>query len=126
MMTGAMTRTRRKTRTNRIFNHLIDKHMKHTSKSANGTSFHNTTFSATVQDLRKALGIPRCEQNDGEDKTNFEWVLETEDGEVFTVYDWKEYRKLEEDEEIEWHIGGDSGRITEKALEEIEEVLQNI
>ena len=100
--------------------------MKATFKSANGTSFHNTTFSATVQDLRKILGIPREEQNDGEDKVNFEWVMETDDGEVFTVYDWKEYRKLEEDEEIEWHIGGDSGRITEKALEEIEESLQNI
>lgn len=100
--------------------------MKATFKSANGTSFHNTTFSATVQDLRKILGIPREEQNDGEDKVNFEWVMETDDGEVFTVYDWKEYRKLKEDEEIEWHIGGDSGRITEKALEEIEESLQNI
>ena len=100
--------------------------MKATFKSANGTSFHSTTLSATVQDLRKILGIPRDEQNDGEDKTNFEWVLETDDGEVFTVYDWKEYRKLEEDEEIEWHIGGDSRRITEKALEEIEEALQNI
>ena len=100
--------------------------MKATFKSANGTSFHSTTLSATVQDLRKILGIPRDEQNDGEDKTNFEWVLETDDGEVFTVYDWKEYRKLEEDEEIEWHIGGDSLRITEKALEEIEEALQNI
>ena len=100
--------------------------MKATFKSANGTSFHNTTFSATVQDLRKILGIPRDEQNDGEDKVNFEWVMETDDGEVFTVYDWKEYRKLKEDEEIEWHIGGDSGRITEKALEEIEESLQNI
>ena len=100
--------------------------MKATFKSANGTSFHNTTFSATVQDLRKILGIPREEQNDGEDKVNFEWVMETDDGEVFTVYDWKEYRKLEEDEEIEWHIGGDSGRITEQALEEIEEALQNI
>ena len=100
--------------------------MKATFKSADGTSFHNTTFSATVQDLRKILGIPRDEQNDGEDKVNFEWVMETDDGEVFTVYDWKEYRKLEEDEEIEWHIGGDSGRITEQALEEIEEALQNI
>ena len=100
--------------------------MKATFKSATGTSFHDSTVSATVQDLRKILGIPREEQNDGKDKVNFEWVMETDDGEVFTVYDWKEYRKLKEDEEIEWHIGGDSGRITEKALEEIEESLQNI
>ena len=97
--------------------------MKHTSKSANGTSFHDTTFSATVGDLRKILGEPCCEQNDGEDKVNFEWEMETDDGEVFTVYDWKEYRKLKEDEEIEWHIRGNSRGVTEKALEEIEAVL---
>ena len=101
--------------------------MKATFKSANGTSFHNTTFSATVQDLRKILGIPREEQNDGEDKVNFEWVMETDDGEVFTVYDWKEYHVLDEEmEDIDWHIGGNSQRVTEKALEEIEEALQNI
>lgn len=100
--------------------------MKATFKSASGTSFHDTTFSATVQDLRKILGLPRHERNDGEDKTNFEWVMETEEGDVFTVYDWKEYRALEEDEMIEWHIGGKSGRITEKALKEIEDALKNI
>lgn len=100
--------------------------MKATFKSANGTSFHGRTFIATVQDLRKALGIPRYEQNDGEDKTNIEWVMVTDDEEVFTVYDWKEYRKLKEDEEVEWHIGGDSGRITDQALEEIDEALEKI
>ena len=97
--------------------------MKQTTKSSGGTSFHNTTFSATVGDLRKILGEPCWEQNDGEDKVNFEWEMETDDGEEFTVYDWKEYRKLKEDEEIEWHIGGNSRGVTEKALEEIEAVL---
>lgn len=101
--------------------------MKQTAKSSNGTSFHDTTFSATVQDLRKALGEPDCEQNDGEDKVNFEWVLETDDGEVFTVYDWKEYHVLDEEmEDIDWHIGGNSRRVTEKAREEIEEALRSI
>ena len=101
--------------------------MKSTNKSTGGTSFHGTTFSATVQDLRKALGLPEYEQNDGEDKINFEWVLETEDGEVFTVYDWKEYHELDEEmEDIDWHIGGNSKAITEKALEEIEDALRDI
>ena len=100
--------------------------MKATFKSANGTSFHDHTFSATVQDLRKILGIPRDEQNDGKDKTNFEWVMITDDGEVFTVYDWKKYRKLKEDEEIEWNIGGDSGLTTGKALSEITKALDSI
>ena len=100
--------------------------MKQTDKSADGTSFHNHTFSATVGDLRKALGEPYCEQNDGEDKVNFEWILETEEGEPFTVYDWKEYRQLDENEDIEWHIGGRSGLTTGKALSEITKALDSI
>ena len=100
--------------------------MKQTDKSANGTSFHNHTFSATVGDLRKALGEPYCEQNDGEDKVNFDWIMETEDGEVFTVYDWKEYRQLDENEDIEWHIGGRSGLTTGQALSEITKALDLI
>ena len=97
--------------------------MKQTDKSADGTSFHNHTFTATVDDLRNVLGQPQFESNDGEDKNNFDWIMETEDGTVFTVYDWKEYRRLEEDEVIEWHIGGRSGADTEKALLEIREAL---
>lgn len=101
--------------------------MKHTFKSAIGTSFHETTFSATVEDLREILGIPRHQNNSGEDKVNFEWVLETEDGEVFTVYDWKEYHEIDEEmEDIDWHIGGETKAITEKALEEIESALRNM
>jgi hypothetical protein len=100
--------------------------MKQTDKSANGTSFHDTTFIATVADLRKILGEPQCEQNDGQDKCNFDWTMETEDGTIFTVYDWKEYRRLEEGEDIEWHVGGRSGADTEKALNEIAEALNNL
>ena len=97
--------------------------MKITDKITNGTSFHDHTFTATVDDLRNVLGQPQFESNDGEDKNNFDWVMETQDGTVFTVYDWKEYRRLEEDEVIEWHIGGRSGADTEKALLEIREAL---
>ena len=98
--------------------------MKQTDKSADGTSFHDHTFTATVDDLRNVLGQPNFESNDGEDKVNFDWIMETEDGEPFTVYDWKEYRSLPEDEVIEWHIGGRSGLTTGKALLEIREALR--
>jgi hypothetical protein len=97
--------------------------MKRTDKIANGTSFHDHTFTATVDDLRNVLGQPKFESNDGQDKCNFDWIMETEDGTVFTVYDWKEYRRLAEDEVIEWHIGGRSGADTEKALLEIRQAL---
>ena len=100
--------------------------MKQTNKSAGGTSFHDTTFTTSVANLRKILGEPQSEQNDGKDKVNFDWTMETEDGTVFTVYDWKEYRPLGEDEEVEWHVGGKSGLDTEKALNEIADALNNL
>ena len=100
--------------------------MNSTTQSANGTSFHGDTFRASVADLRQICGEPYSEQNDGSDKCNFDWVMETEDGTIFTVYDWKEYRPLMEDEVIEWHIGGRSGLTTGKALSEITEALESI
>jgi hypothetical protein len=98
--------------------------MKQTTQTSEGTSFHNDTIRVSVTDLRQILGEPQYEQNDGSDKVNFDWVMETEDGEVFTIYDWKEYRRLSEDEIIEWHIGGASGRVTSAAVNELKGVFQ--
>jgi len=78
---------------------------KKTNQSTSGTSFQDVTIRASVQDLTRALGEPSYVDNSGEDKVNFEWELETRDGDVFTIYDWKEYRKLDLNEPIEWHIG---------------------
>lgn len=100
--------------------------MKYTKKSPMGTSFHGTVFNASVADLRKILGDPDMEQNDGRDKVNFEWTMETDNGNVFTVYDWKEYRPIEEDEIIEWHVGGVSRFVTQEALKEIAGALNNL
>ena len=93
--------------------------MNHTTKETGGTSFHFTTIKATVQDLKQIMGKPYCECNTGKDKTNIEWVMETNDGHVFTVYDWKEYRVIDETEEIEWHIGGHNKEVTEQAKNEM-------
>lgn len=90
-----------------------------TNKSVYGTSFFNTTFSATPNQLIKLLGEPQFMENEGEDKTNMEWDCELEDGNVFTIYDWKEYRKLKMNEKIEWHVGGINGQITNRAEDEI-------
>ena len=90
------------------------------------TSFHGSVIKCKVSDLRFILGIPRYEVNDGTDKVNFDWIMETESGDVFTVYDWKEYRPLGENEVIEWHIGGHSGVVTEVALGEITNDLSKL
>jgi hypothetical protein len=100
--------------------------MNSTTQSANGTSFHGDTFRASVADLRQICGEPYSEQNDGSDKVNFDWIMETEDGEVFTIYDWKEYRTLSETEIIEWHVGGHSGSTTSQAVNEIATALNNL
>lgn len=96
---------------------------KKSKKSPNGTSFHSTTLSCSANDLKRILGEPTYEDNTGEDKVNFEWHCETENGKVFTIYDWKEYRRLKETEEIEWHIGGHDRSTTEQALQELKQLL---
>ena len=100
--------------------------MRATIKSASGTSFHNHTIKASVADLRKVLGVPEFASNDGEDKVNFEWVMETKEGDVFTVYDWKEYRKLSESEIVEWHVGGRNEVATATAVIEMIHAFNSI
>lgn len=100
--------------------------MRNTKKETGGTSFHGVVFKATPSDLRKILGVPVYEENDGSDKVNMEWNMQTETGKVFTVYDWKEYRPLMENDMIEWHIGGFSKTDTEAALCEIKGALMGL
>ena len=90
-----------------------------------GTSFFGTIFPASVNQLVKAIGEPMHEENTGEDKTNFEWDMELEDGTVFSIYDWKEYRSISLDEVIDWHIGGKNGDSTVKALEQLSKLIIN-
>jgi hypothetical protein len=95
-----------------------------TEQSANGTSFHDSVIKTTVNKLVEAIGEPQYEDNTGSDKTNFDWICETEDGDVFTIYDWKEYRSIHGEELIDFHIGGDNKIVTEKAKRELLEILK--
>jgi hypothetical protein len=97
---------------------------KKTYKNVDGTSFQNVTFKASVQDLTNVFGEPD-DNNTGEDKVNFVWDMETENGDVFTIYDWKEYRKIDLDEQIEWHIGSHSREISGEAQYEVMRELGN-
>lgn len=99
--------------------------MKVTKKSTNGTSFHDSTFRATLTQVKTVCGETYC-NGDTDDKVQYEWEMETADGTPFTIYDWKEYRRFGSDEMIEWHIGGFNGADTYKAQQEIEEALSNI
>lgn len=92
-------------------------------KSGTGTSFYDTVITCSYNQLVEAIGEPQHSDNTGEDKTNFDWKCELNDGQVFTIYDWKEYRPLELDEIIEWHIGGNNHIVTRQALIELTALL---
>ena len=97
---------------------------KKTNRSTCGTSFHDTVLRTSIATLKELYGDPTCDENSGEDKVNVEWemVLTEEsdtEGAVFTIYDWKEYRVLDENEIVEFHIGGSNRYITNSAYEEI-------
>ena len=91
------------------------------TKTSNGTSFYETTFKATPNQLIESLGEVTYNNSDG--KTSMEWVRELDSADVFTIYDWKYYRSIGMDEEIEWHIGGHNKNVTELAKEEILNLL---
>jgi len=112
----------------KTFNNLkLNKgYMKKTNKRVSGTSFHDSIVTASVDQLIQVLGEPNEDSNTGQDKVNFEWEMELESGEVFTVYDWKEYRMLRTDEMIEWHIGGFNGTVTDLAAEQINQALSSL
>jgi hypothetical protein len=78
--------------------------MRNTNQSANGTSFHGDTVRATVNQLIAVCGEP-IYNGDTSDKVQYDWTMETEFGQVFTIYDWKEYRNFGKDEVLEWHVG---------------------
>jgi hypothetical protein len=90
-----------------------------TKKSTNMTSFYDTTIICTANQLIAAIGKPQYAVNDAEEKINFEWECETKSGKVFTIYDWKEYRELDLNEKIKWHIGGFSFMDTMEAKDEL-------
>jgi hypothetical protein len=86
---------------------------------ATGTSFHDATIRATLKQMLAMLGSPDDDSNTGEDKVNYEWVGTTSSGDVYTVYDWKEYHQIGLDETVNWHIGAHSKAASNRALAEL-------
>ena len=95
--------------------------MKLTTKSPAGSSFHNIIIKTTVNELIRVLGEPTHThpQNTGYDKVNFEWICERENGDIVTIYDWKEYRMIDINEEIIFHFGGHNQLSTFNAKEDL-------
>jgi hypothetical protein len=64
----------------------------------------NTTYA----DLVEAFGQPQ----QGGDKTNSEWIIKFSDGQVATIYDWKE--PMTPTDDYDWHIGGKRSVVVER------------
>ena len=96
------------------------------NKSASGTSFHGQVFTATYNDMVKAIGKPQIAQNDGQDKCNYDWICELPTGEVYTIYDWKYYRPLKNDEVVEWHIGARDAYTALLAIDDLMDAFSSL
>lgn len=81
--------------------------------STNGTSFMGC-ITTTYDKLVQLFGEPMKGSDDG--KTTAEWVIQFEDGEVATIYDWK--LSSTPTNLYDWHVGGHSHR----ALDLLEEI----
>jgi hypothetical protein len=79
-------------------------------KTFKPSSFHDITIKTKPERLIRLCAkynINFMMQNDGEDKTNFDFEFETPEGLYFTVYDWKEYKKLKLNRSYKFHIGAE-------------------
>ena len=85
----------------------------------NGTSFHGVVINTSIKKLKSVLGEPTIQDNTGEDKVNVEWGVITKQGIVGTIYDWKEYRRLGENDIVQFHIGGKTEEDTLKVKNEL-------
>jgi hypothetical protein len=93
------------------------------TKQITGSGFYEETILATVTELVKILGEPQYGRGDVEDKVQYDWEMETDDGQYFTIYDWKEYHEFGEDTLIRWHIGGEDVSATKKGKAELKKAL---
>ena len=96
--------------------------MKKSNKNTAGTSFHSTTITCTQHQLETVLGKPQHGVS-GDGKCQVEWTCENKNGNVITIYDWKEYREFDRNEMIEWHLGGFKWIDTIMAKQELVEMI---
>lgn len=98
---------------------MITKALETTEDPKQGTSFHDQVIITTVNYLEKQFGKAQSECNDGSDKVNFEWRLQTSDGDIFYLYDWKHYKPLSKNKSVEFNIGAETPEIGLKAQKEL-------
>ena len=71
------------------------------------TSYHDVNIVSTINELSRIsdVSLYYIEEDEVQDKVQVEFDVEVGDVRG-TVYAWKEYRKINRREQIEFHIGG--------------------
>lgn len=90
------------------------------SNNCNLTSFYGDTFKATACEIKEKVGKPTYDFG-GDEKVNYVWELELEDGTPFTIYDWKEFW-FSDGSVIEWHIGANNAGDSRKVKAVLDEI----
>jgi hypothetical protein len=101
------------------------KNVNRTGLNAIGSSYVGTIVT-TKNKLSAVLGEPVAKYKDPENdgKVNFEWIIQLDNGDVVTVYDWKEEYIVYGDTEIEWHIGSKKSNY-ESFRKLLEDLIEN-
>ena len=74
--------------------------------NVNGTSLKGYV-TASYTKLVELFGAPHCADSSGEDKTQLEWLFSDDQGNSFTLYDWKNYGiDVTQLKSLQFHIGG--------------------
>jgi hypothetical protein len=97
--------------------------MKPTKDNAIGTSFYGDYIHSTLKELREVMGEENKDYQSGDGKVQYQWILEMENDDIITIYDYKEYRSIDENEIISWHIGSHNKQSSMNARYEIEMLL---
>jgi hypothetical protein len=75
---------------------------------------------ASRKKLIETFGEPCLFEPSTMEKVQIEWCLQFGDGTVATVYDWKQYGHIpDQDEEVQWNIGGRSRDAVEHVLDAV-------
>ena len=90
------------------------------TKNPFGTSFQGIKMIATIEFLESAIGCT----NSYTKETGNDWVCETADGDVFTIYQWNNIGIPEKNEPVEWHIGAHSSYVALTAKDEITQLIK--
>lgn len=99
--------------------------MKPSTKSASGTSFYGDTITTTFLQIKKAFPDAIDDGGDSGGKCYHGFTFEMDNGEVVTLYDWKE-GLMSDDKVIDWHIGAHSKEASSKAKKLFETLITTI